>query len=171
MGIRRVGTAAAVVIALAWLLTGCTVPVAGNAGVSVTADGRLLGVLAVCHDHIDGVTLYTDDGSEQGRTVGEWVRGEPATGLVTWPLAGSGSGWSVEQPMATALESKRSYSLYGWTRDNSWSTADVTFTLAHLAAMKPGEVRYYAGEGAGVDKDGYRTASLGAFRDEACAGG
>nr|WP_236071736.1 hypothetical protein [Streptomyces polyasparticus] len=54
---------------LAALLAACTVPVAGSSGISVTEHGQPLGVLAVCHDHIDGATLYTDreEAASQGR--------------------------------------------------------------------------------------------------------
>ncbi|MFH9827175.1 MULTISPECIES: hypothetical protein [Streptomyces] len=147
----------------------CTVPVAGITGVTVTEDGRPVGVLMVCHDHIDGATLYEDGAQDGSETVAEWSRTPPAEGLVTWPLTTGGGGWSVDDPMPAALEKGRTYSLYGWTSDNSWSTAHVTFTLADLAGLRPGRVRYFAGDDApGADRDGLRTASVEEFRTDAC---
>lgn len=69
---------------------------------------------------------------------------------------------------STTLERQRTYVLYGATEDNSWSTTDVSFTLAHLAALTPGRVRYFGGEVPGADDDGYLTASIEDFRADAC---
>ncbi|GAA3836436.1 hypothetical protein GCM10022403_081240 [Streptomyces coacervatus] len=54
---RRLVGAVAVGLGLA-ATSGCTVPVDAVAGISVTTDGRLLGVMMVCRHHIDGATLY-----------------------------------------------------------------------------------------------------------------
>ncbi|WP_327312819.1 hypothetical protein [Streptomyces sp. NBC_01235] len=148
-------------------LTGCTAPGAGITGITVTATGRPVGVLMICHKHIDGATLYADD-DPNGPEVGDWRRTRPATGLVTWPLATGGPGWTVDKPMPTALDRGRTYILYGWTDDDSWSAADVSFTLTDLAALQPGQVRYFAGDVKGADDDGYRTGSLAEFRAAAC---
>jgi hypothetical protein len=40
--------------------SGCTVPVDAVAGISVTGDGHLLGVVMVCGHQLDGATLYVD---------------------------------------------------------------------------------------------------------------
>lgn len=42
--------------------------------------------------------------------------------------------------MATPLVADRTYSVYGWTKDNSFSTASLDFKGADLARLKPGEV-------------------------------
>ncbi|MFD5256785.1 hypothetical protein ACFWM5_28625 [Streptomyces bobili] len=167
--VRRAVVTCVGIVALA-SSAGCTVPVAGITGVTVTEDGRPVGVLMVCHDRIDGATLYEDGAQEDRRdTVAAWSRTPPAEGLVTWPLTTGGGGWSVDDPMPAALEKGRTYSLYGWTSDNSWSTAHVTFTLADLAGLRPGRVRYFAGDDApGADRDGLWTASTEEFRTDAC---
>ncbi|MPY38664.1 hypothetical protein FNH04_01415 [Streptomyces phyllanthi] len=151
------------------LLTGCTVPPAGSTGISVTEDGRPLGVIVVCHDHIDGATLYThtDDGKE--KTLARWSHADPVKGFTTWPLETGGQGWKVDRAMPTTLDRRRTYTLYGWTSDNSSSANHVSFTLAQLAGLKPGQVRYDAGDEAdGADRNRYRTASFDDFRTEAC---
>ncbi|MEU1187526.1 hypothetical protein [Streptomyces sp. NPDC005859] len=151
-------------------LTGCTVPVAGGTGITVAEDGQPVGVLMVCHHHIDAAILYTRGSGDESEDVGSWRRTEPATGYVTWPLHTGGEGWSVDRAMPTALERQRTYVLYGATEDDSWSTADVSFTLADLAALTPGQVRYFAGDVRGADADGYATASIEEFRTDACEG-
>jgi len=66
--------------------SGCTVPVDAVAGISVTGDGHLLGVLMVCGHQIDGATLY------------------------------------------------------GWTKDSSWSAQSVSFTSSDRDRLAPGSV-------------------------------
>lgn len=148
-------------------LTGCTVPEAGSTGITVTEDGQPVGVLMVCHHHIDGATLYTGDGDDS-EEVGGWSRARPVTGFVSWPLYTGGENWRVDRPMPAALERRRVYVLYGGTEDNSWSTTEVSFTRAQLAGLAPDRVRYFAGDVRGADDDGYLTASIQDFRADAC---
>ncbi|MFD3455666.1 hypothetical protein ACFWVC_26260 [Streptomyces sp. NPDC058691] len=147
-------------VAVCSTLSGCTVPVAGVTGIAVTDDGKPLGVMLVCHDRIDGATLYSDE--EEADYLGRWIRGKPAKGYTLWRLDTGGRGWTTDMPVA-ALEPRRTYSLYGWTRDNSWSTEHVDFTLEQLARLEPGQVRYWK-------DDGYATVTADVFRSEACRG-
>ncbi|GGX63131.1 hypothetical protein [Streptomyces fructofermentans] len=149
------------------VLSGCTVPVGGSTGISVTEDGRPVGVVAVCDDRIDGATLYVDSKKKRDDTRGTWSRKRPVTGLAMWTLDSPGKGWSTDEAMAP-LEPHRTYHLYGWTRDNSSSTAHVSFTRSQLDNLRPGQVRYFAGEVAGADREGFRTVPLEDFRSEAC---
>ncbi|MEU3186027.1 hypothetical protein ABZ707_17765 [Streptomyces sp. NPDC006923] len=166
--VRRLALATAV-CAAAVTVQGCTVPTAGVTGISVTEDGRPLGVMVVCHDHMDVAELYTDGDKPDApsKTVGRWARTDPATGFTTWPLDEGGDGWTVERSSSGALAPHRVYTLFGGTNDNSWSAASVDFTVGHLAALAPGQVRYYTGE---RDSDGdiYRTTSMADFRAVAC---
>ncbi|WP_405009631.1 hypothetical protein [Kitasatospora sp. NBC_01539] len=163
--IRRVVLGAAVGGMLAGL-TGCTVAVGAVSGVTVTADGRPIGMVMVCHHRIDGATLYTDQGTNGTRSVGRWKHDGPLTGYAPLPLDG-GDGWTVEQPLQP-LEAGRVYTLYGWTEDDSWSAGSVSFTLADLAALTPGRVRYFVGAEYGGDADGWTTTSLEEFQAHAC---
>ncbi|NNN37930.1 hypothetical protein HLK59_47995 [Streptomyces sp. S3(2020)] len=164
---RRRNVLAAAGVAVLATLSGCTVPIAGAMGITVDADGRPMGVLMVCHDHIDGATLYTDskpddpDDSESVE-VGSWSGDESVKGFATWSLDTAGDGWSVDEPLQP-LKENREYHLYGWTRGNSWSTGNVNFTPADLAALTPGQVRYRRSGG-----DDHRTGSVEDFRTEAC---
>ncbi|MFE5481772.1 hypothetical protein [Streptomyces sp. NPDC056527] len=157
----------AIVAALAAIpaVAGCTVPSAGATGISVTSDGQPLGVILMCHDHIDGASLHTDDDDPETRdTTGRWSRVEPLTDFTTWPLAGdadgAADGWTVEQPLGT-LDPKKTYRMYGWTTDSSWAAAAVSFTPADLAELTPGQVRYEIG-------DTVTTSSIEDFRKTAC---
>ncbi|MFH9722467.1 hypothetical protein ACH4M4_05830 [Streptomyces sp. NPDC017254] len=152
-------------LAAAPFLTGCTVPSAGATGISVTADGQPLGVIVVCHDHIDGASLYpADDDPATRDTAGRWHRSEALTGFSTWPLTsdidGAGDGWTVEKPLGT-LDPEQSYRMYGWTTDSSWASAPVGFTAADLAELKPGQVRYEIGDEVSI-------ASIEDFRETVC---
>ncbi|MFJ3905083.1 hypothetical protein [Streptomyces sp. NPDC090025] len=164
---RPFAVAAALVGALTALpaLAGCTVPIAGVTGISVTEDGRPLGVIVMCHDHIDVALLALDDPDPEAvEYVGEWGRADPLTGFSTWPLTAPttapADGWTVDTRLAK-LDPKRSYHLYGATEDNSWSAVGVSFTLADLKKLKPGQVLR---EGA----EGPTTTSLENFRAHTC---
>jgi len=136
----RVARVAAVLAALA-AVSGCTVPVDAVAGISVTEDGHPLGVLMVCGHRIDGATLYTDSGGHS-EDLGHWTAHSAlGPGLTTWTLDAPAEGWETDKS-AAPLEAGTTYSLYGWTKDNSWSSAQVTFTPADLEQLTAGNVRY-----------------------------
>ncbi|MGW1106443.1 hypothetical protein [Streptomyces sp. NPDC002540] len=139
---RRFVGAVAVGVALA-ATSGCTVPADAVAGISVTADGRLLGVMMVCGHQIDGATLYVDsDDVNKQVMVGSWTADRPLTpGLATWPLDSPAAGWTATRSLAP-LTAKTTYTLYGWTKDNSWAPNSVSFTLADRDRLTPGKVRY-----------------------------
>lgn len=139
---RRFVGAVAAGLALA-ATSGCTVPIDAVAGISVTADGRLLDVMMVCGHQIDGAILYVDsDDVDKTVTVGSWTADRPLTaGLTTWTLDPPSAGWTADRPL-TPLTAKTTYALYGWTEDNSWSSSNVSFTLADRDRLTPGMVRY-----------------------------
>ncbi|MFE7889392.1 hypothetical protein [Streptomyces sp. NPDC057412] len=141
-GFRRFVGAVAVGMALA-TTSGCAVPPDAVAGISVTSDGHLLGVMMVCGHHIDGATLYVDsDDVNKEVTAGSWTAERPlAPGLATWALDSPSPGWAATRPL-TPLTAKTTYALYGWTKDNSWSANSVSFTLSDRHRLTPGKVRY-----------------------------
>ncbi|MEV7321259.1 hypothetical protein [Streptomyces sp. NPDC093970] len=163
---RRFVGAVTVGVALA-ATSGCTVPPDAVAGISVTADGHLLGVMMVCGHQIDGATLYVDsDDVNKEVTVGSWTADRPLTpGLATWPLDTPAAGWTATRSLAP-LTAKTTYELYGWTKDNSWSANGISFTLADRGRLTPGKVRYFNisknGDGSAI------TVSMAEFKAKAC---
>ncbi|WP_328685916.1 hypothetical protein [Streptomyces sp. NBC_00343] len=139
---RRFGSAFAIGVALA-ATSGCTVPVDAVAGISVTDDGHLLGIMMVCGHHIDGATLYVDSSdADKEVTVGSWTADRSLTaGLATWTLDSPSAGWTATRPLEP-LTAKTTYDLYGWTEDNSWSSGNVSFTVTDRDRLTTGTVRY-----------------------------
>jgi hypothetical protein len=163
---RRFVGAVAAGVALA-ATSGCTVPVDAVAGISVTADGHLLGVMMVCGHHIDGATLYVDSADvDKAVTVGSWTATHHLTaGLTTWTFDPPSAGWTADKPL-TPLTAKTTYALYGWTKDNSWSSSSVAFTLTDRDRLTPGMVRYNA-----ISDNGDESAiavSVAEFKARAC---
>lgn len=131
-------------------LTGCeTVVGAGMTGISVDGQGHPVVVFALCNDHIDGATIYRDRtaadpaGDDSSVSVAEWDAVSPITpdsamhaSLNTAEPSGS---WLRAGPME-AWKPGVGYVAYGWTRDNTWYTGHVEFTLERLSNLKPGEV-------------------------------
>ncbi|KOV70302.1 hypothetical protein ADL01_21215 [Streptomyces sp. NRRL WC-3618] len=118
--------------------------------------------MMVCGHHIDGATLYVDsDDVDKEVTVGSWTAARPLkAGLTTWTLDAPTAGWTATTPLKP-LTAKTSYDLYGWTKDSSWSSGNVSFTLTDRDRLAPGTVRYQGYESA-------ETVSVAEFRARAC---
>lgn len=163
---RRFVGAAAIGVALA-ASSGCTVPDDAVAGIAVTADGHLLGVMMVCGHQIDGATLYVDnDDINKQVTAGSWTADHPLSqGLATWTLDSPARGWTATKSVAP-LTAKTTYTLYGWTRDNTSSASSVSFTLADRDRLTPGRVRYDSISDNG--NESAITVSTADFKAKAC---
>lgn len=162
--VRRFAGASAACAALA-ALSGCTAPVDAVAGISVTGDGRLLGVMMVCGHRIDGATLYVADAdSDSEEEVGSWSAARPLkAGLATWTLGSPSEGWTATSALKP-LDAKTTYALYGWTEDNSSSSSSVSFTLTDRDRLDPGMVRY-------GDDESASTVPVAEFKARACEDG
>ncbi|MCX4788938.1 MULTISPECIES: hypothetical protein [unclassified Streptomyces] len=163
---RRFAGAVAAGVALT-ASSGCTVSVDAVAGISVTGDGHLLGVMMVCGHQIDGATLYVDS-TDVNRTVtvGSWTADRPLTaGLATWTLESPSAGWAATRSL-TPLAAETTYALYGWTRDNSWSSSSVSFTLTDRDRLTPGMVRYV--DVADNGDESATTVPIAEFKARAC---
>jgi hypothetical protein len=167
-GLRRFAGLVAVGVALA-ATSGCTVPVDAVAGISVTEDGRLLGVMRVCGHRIDGATLYVEsDDVDKEVDVGSWTAARPLdAGLTTWTLDAPAVGWTATRPLGP-LDARTTYALYGWTKDNSWSASSVSFTPSDLDRLAPGKVRYI--EISDKGDESAVTVTMAEFAARACRG-
>ena len=66
----------------------------------------------------------------------------------------------------TRLTARTTYGLYGWTKDNSWSSSSVSFTLTDRDRLTPGTVRYDDVSDNGDESA--VTVPLGEFKAKAC---
>lgn len=164
--LRRFVGAVAAGVALA-ATSGCTVPIDAVAGISVTDDGQLLGVMMVCGHQIDGASLYVDSADVDDEvTVGSWDADRPLKdGLATWNLDSPSAGWTATRSLQP-LTAKTTYAFYGWTKDNSSSSSSVSFTLTDRDRLTPGTVRYEDGSGDGDESA--VTVPLAEFKAKAC---
>ncbi|MFD2083231.1 hypothetical protein SAMN05421678_103167 [Actinopolymorpha cephalotaxi] len=131
------------VASLAVLLAGCTVPVNGLTGISVDQQGHLIVVLAWCgRTAPDGAVIFHDVGSdESGQSVGDADYDAPklSGGLASFRVDAPGDGWKLDGKPPRFRE-KITYSAFGGTNDNSWSTGNVDFQLATTRLIQPGHV-------------------------------
>ncbi|MBM0229947.1 hypothetical protein [Micromonospora sp. ATA51] len=132
-------------VTLAMLLSSCTVPTDGFAGVKLDEHGNALGVLRTCKHPLDGATLWSDEsrGSDNPHAVvvGRWEFSDSTvTQALTWPLgATSAAGVTAERP-PEAMPPERTFTLRGWTTDSSWSVVYVRFTLSDLEHLSVGKI-------------------------------
>ena len=85
------------------------------------------------------------------------------------PVSVRYQSWSDERRLPRARQPGRSYPLYGWTRDNSSSTGDVTFTLADLEQLNPGQVRYLVDYDEKREEHVYEIGSPITIRADSCS--
>jgi hypothetical protein len=130
---------AVLVVVLSPLMMSCdTVGSAGLAGVGVDDQGHLVGYLQMCEHQVDGATLYRTNGQ---RHLGEWQATPPVIGFATWSMEAPSGGWTEMQTYAPPTGNDE-YSLYGWTKDNTWGASSITFHLTDLADVRPNEILY-----------------------------
>ncbi|WP_328721874.1 hypothetical protein OHT52_21855 [Streptomyces sp. NBC_00247] len=147
--------------------SGCGASFDGVTGISVTADGGLLGVVMVCGHEITSAGLIEEgDGRRESTRIGEWAPDRPLkAGLTTWSLDSPTAGWTTTRSPGPLADAK-AYSLVGWTGDVSWSARSVDFTTADRDRLRPGRVLYedYSKDGEEV----VRLVPLSEFEATAC---
>ncbi|MER5626447.1 hypothetical protein ABT061_36005 [Streptosporangium sp. NPDC002544] len=141
--------------ALVFGTAGCTVPSNGITGITIDATGNLVVVLAWCGRQPDAVIVYHDRSAEGAAAPSEY---EPSSGgssiedavyvaprieggIASFRLDAPDSGWeAVLKP--SAFDSTITYSAYGATNDNSYSTRHVRFRIGDAEELKrrPGTV-------------------------------
>ena len=144
------------------VMSGCTVPPVAVTGISIGPDGQPIGVLQGCSQHIDGATVYQTDTDH----LGSWGIKPAATGFTTWSLLRGGTGWTVTEPLV-AIKPDQTFTLYGWTKDNSSAAIPVDFTAADLVALRPAQVRVWSGK-ISSHGDVEATLSIEQFKKNAC---
>jgi hypothetical protein len=122
--------------AAAIALTGCTVKEGAVVAVGVDATGARIGVMLVCRGHIDGATVYRGS-----KDYGKWTAVGGAPAVSTWRFASGGDGWTVTK--VADLTPGVEYTIYGWTKNNSWSAGGLAFTVSQLTQLRPGQVLYF----------------------------
>lgn len=160
---RLVALGTLLLVALA--TSACTPGENAVVGVSVDAQGRPVGVVAVCSGQINSASLWagSTDASTPGMTRAvEWTPDQPVTDVGIWSVA-TGQPWTAQG--SPTLERGVTYQMgasdvtfrdAGTTGISSYARA-VEFTLADVATLEPGQVRWSEG----VDE-------VTTFREAAC---
>lgn len=114
-------------------------------------------------------TPVDESAKSDERFVGDWVATVAITSSSRLDLTTPTGDWRTQTPLAP-LHEGTSYTLYGWTKDNSWSAASVEFSPEDLKQLRPGQVRYFAGLQADPEhpEDATATVPASEFRSRAC---
>ncbi|WP_328996015.1 hypothetical protein OG394_15290 [Kribbella sp. NBC_01245] len=126
------------------VLTGCSPGLAGGISVTVDDAGRLVAVMEKCRGDIEYVSLSEiSEGSEaQGSErvrLGEWTIGKLKDGSHALNLETGNPAWKASSPWQP-LKPGTSYVVGAWDENQSWTLGTLTFKVADLAKVKPGEV-------------------------------
>jgi hypothetical protein len=153
-----------------FLLSSCTANIDGYVGVTVDSkNGHAQALVQSCKHSMYVATIYRSDdpkgGDSQHADIGDWKFSRSTVGQpITWPVdATRAEGVQATVPIKRMVP-RRTYSLVGGTKDNSWSTAHVRFTLEDLKALKPGLVLVLDSQ------SHHREVSVKQFSDLACDG-
>ncbi|MFN8168768.1 MAG: hypothetical protein U0S36_08290 [Candidatus Nanopelagicales bacterium] len=185
----RTRAAAVGALLLAALSTSaCTPGENAVVGVSVDTQGRPVGVVAVCDGQINSASLWSLDPRADPsatplpeasysalpteREQVRWTPEQPVTDVGTWSVT-TGEPWTAAG--SPSLDKGVSYSIAaenvtfrdGDTTGISSYARSVEFTLADLAALKPGEVRWAVGYSRAAAGQG-AVVSITEFRETAC---
>ena len=170
-------------IACAAALSACSPPMSSVMGVAADADGKPVGVVAVCAGGLPGLDRhYTNladlevwdgpgnTGSPRPIESGRWFTDEPVTDLGTWSLT-TGEPWTTQAPIT--LRDGYTYYLSGTGRSqDGWSNESLSkgieFTLADVAALEPGQVRYRAQGDVMATEPTFAVVPLEDFREAVC---
>jgi hypothetical protein len=124
----------------ALLLSSCTPAITGAVGVGVDVEGRPVGYIQTCRGSLDRAYIYEEPTTRNSSTVARWEAEPGVTGASSWSFAHPSGIWSATKPMPELREGA-AYSLRASAADDSGTTEYVSFTLADLRAMRPGQVR------------------------------
>ncbi|NAS20143.1 hypothetical protein GT755_00425 [Herbidospora sp. NEAU-GS84] len=136
--------------------SGCTVPTNGITGITLDAEGNLVVAFAWCGRAPDGAIVHHDRTSigsaspappEDPSTVGPSIVDAVYTApdlqaeVTSFRLDAPDNGWRLERKLQD-FDPAISYSVYGGTDDNSFSTVTVSFELGDVEELKrrPGTV-------------------------------
>ncbi|MFE6734248.1 hypothetical protein [Microbacterium sp. NPDC057650] len=111
-----------------FVLTSCSVAVHGWVGLQRGESNSLSAIVQMCEESVDGATLYASKGGD-GQPVGRAEFDSPITDSGQVVLA------SLQQ-----LDTRVTYSLYGWTNSSTSAAAGFSFEREDVAAVSPGKV-------------------------------
>jgi hypothetical protein len=145
--------------------TGCTAEFTGLAGVSVDERGTPIAVVVACKGNFDGASLEDVSNFDVISVVREWSFGAART--VRWNIVESPTATHPKPAGTMELNPKVPYDLSAFSRDEQTRSVGVTFTVADLARLRPGQVRYFKeNESGGTGK--YVVADVSKFESLAC---
>jgi hypothetical protein len=123
------------------LTTGCTAEVTGLAGVSVDERGNPIAVVVACTGKFDGAILEDVSDLDAITTARKWSFS--AARAMQWNIVQSPTATNPKPEGTLALDPKVQYNLTASSKDQQTRSSDVTFTVADLARLRPGQVRYF----------------------------
>jgi hypothetical protein len=115
----------------------------------------------VCRKNVNTLVLYYDDAHTGEQVVGKWHSSTPVTRQSTVALQDPTAGWQESPRLGTLVDGIR-YHLGGGSGDNQSATEDVSFDLAALAKLSPGQILFQQGDAP------RQVADIASMRSQAC---
>lgn len=122
------------------LTAGCATEVTGLAGVSVDKRGNPIAVAIACTGRFDTATLEDVSNLDAISTEKKWSF--TAAKAMRWNIVESPTATHPEPDGTLVLNPKVRYNLTAFSKDQQTRSRDVTFMVADLARLRPGQVGY-----------------------------
>jgi hypothetical protein len=142
-------------------LTSCSPEDAGEVGLTVDSEGRLIGVAQVCRGKVQlaGVTRLNAEDQSRPR-IGRWQTSEPVDGYLRLRFDDPPDGWTPT--VEYEAPSGDSEYVFFVSNDSGDSQTGLHFFVQDLVDLSPGEVL-------SSGRDGLKRSTEGEFRQQACA--
>jgi hypothetical protein len=149
------------------LTTGCTAEVTGLAGVSVDQGGDPIAVVVACKGTYDTADL--EDLSNLDATTTTIVRDWSFSAAKTtrWNIVDSPTASNPKPGGTLELRPGVPYDLTAFSRDEQTTSGAVTFTMADVASLRLGQVRYFKENASGGTGE-YVVVDASEFESLAC---
>jgi hypothetical protein len=153
---------------LAVLLPGCSPELHGQAGITVTDDGRVMAIVSMCGDYeADGFGLYAlRDASDE--PVRAWTPRKPLGNTIEIDLLGDADRevWRSVSGTLSELDPAERHQFDGGEHDRSAMVGRVSFTAPDVESLRPQEV--FRGGSSDGDDDHREIVSMQEFTSNEC---
>jgi hypothetical protein len=149
------------------LTTGCTAEVTGLAGISVDQGGDPIAVVVACKGTYD--TAHLEELSNLDATTSTNVRDWSFSAAKTtrWNIVDSPTASNPKPGGTLELRPGVPYDLTAGSKEEQTTSGAVTFRVADLASLRPGQVRYFKEDVSGGTGE-YVVVDATAFESVAC---
>lgn len=119
------------------LTSACSPDAAGEVGLTIDGQGRLVALIAVCHGYLDGVSLYrsdTNNSDDASNDRGEWQHSGRIKFDARLTMEAPEESWTPTTRLRP-LEADHRFTVYAWTKSSDWTAGGPGFRVSDLRRL------------------------------------